>query len=68
MKGDPDLTRKANELVAAAIELRLNILMARFCLSLKWLYPSWKLSVPTIATRYQHILDSLAHVRESGRA
>lgn len=65
LKGDRDLTQKADELVAAAIHLRLNLLVARFCLTLKWLYPFWNLSVPTIETRYTHLLDSLAHVRGS---
>jgi len=60
MKGDPALTQKADELAAIAIRVRLNLLWARLCLCLKWIFPSWAVSLPTLEVRYQHLLDSLA--------
>lgn len=67
MKGDPALTQKANELVATAIQLRLNLLLARLCLCLKWLFPSWTASVPAFELRYQDLLDCLVLVQRCGR-
>lgn len=66
MKGDPALTQKADELVASAIQFRLNLLLARFSLCLKWLFPSWTVSLPTFEVRYQTLLDSLAGVQQRG--
>jgi hypothetical protein len=66
MKGDPAVTQKADELVATAIQFRLNLLLARFCLSLKWVFPSWTVSLPAFEVRYQHLLDSLARVQQRG--
>ena len=63
IKGDPALTQKANQLIIAAIDLRLNLLLARVSLYLKWLYPLSNLSVPIIETRYQLLLDRVAHLR-----
>ena len=69
MQGDPLLTQKADELVAAALELRLNLLSAKLCLSLKWLFPSWKVAVPAFEVRYQDLLDCLVRVQQrSGEA
>jgi len=59
MKGDPTLTQKVDELIATAFQLRLNLLLARLCLYLKWLFPSWTVSLPAFEVRYQHLLDSL---------
>ena len=59
MKGDPALTQKVDELIATAFQLRLNLLLARLCLYLKWLFPSWTVSLPAFDVRYQHLLDSL---------
>ncbi len=66
MKGDPALTRKADELVATALQFRWNLLLARFSLCLKWLFPSWTVSLPAFEVRYQNLLDSLAGVHERG--
>lgn len=59
MKGDPALTEKVDELIATAFQLRLNLVLARLCLCLKWLFPSWPVSLPAFDVRYQHLLDSL---------
>jgi hypothetical protein len=66
MKGDPVLTEKADELVATAIQFRLNLLLARLSLCLKWLFPSWTVSLPAFEVRYQRLLDSLAGVQQRG--
>lgn len=59
LKGDPAVVQQADELIATAFQLRLNLLLARFCLYLKWLFPSWSVSLPAFDVRYQHLLDSL---------
>jgi len=66
LKGDPVLTEKADELVATAIRFRLNLVLARLSLYLRWLFPSWTVSLPTFEVRYQHLLDSLAGVEQRG--
>jgi hypothetical protein len=59
LKGDPAVFQKVDELIATAFQLRLNLLLARFCLYLKWLFPSWSVSLPAFDVRYQYLLDSL---------
>ncbi len=59
MKGDPALAQKVDELITTAFQLRLNLLLARGGLYLKWLFPSWPVSLPAFEVRYQHLLDSL---------
>jgi hypothetical protein len=66
VKGDPALSRKADELVATAIQFRMNLLLARLSLCLRWLFPSWTVSVPAFEIRYQHLLDALARVQQGG--
>jgi hypothetical protein len=66
MKGDPALTEKADELVATAMQFRLNLLLAKLSLCLKWLFPSWTVSLPAFEARYQHLLDSVARVQQRG--
>jgi hypothetical protein len=58
---DSECTRRADDLLAAAIQLRLNLLLARSCLYVQWLFPSWTLlgeSKP-----YQHLLSRLEQWR-----
>jgi hypothetical protein len=59
IKGDPPLTQRVDELIAIALQLRLNLLLAKLCLYLKWLFPSSPVSLPAFEVRYQHLLDSL---------
>lgn len=59
MKRDPALTLKVDELIAAALRLRLNLFLARLCLYIKWLFPSATVSLPAFEMRYQHLLDSM---------
>jgi hypothetical protein len=60
---DADLASEADRLVAAATQFRLNILLARYCLRLKWIFPRWSVSVPSVEARYQHLLDSLLRIQ-----
>ena len=55
---DPVRRQQADELLAGAIQLRLNLLPVRFCLLLQWLFPSRALLLPVFATRYQHLWGS----------
>jgi hypothetical protein len=66
MKGDPSLTQKADELVATAIQVRLNLLLARLSLCLSWLSPSWTPSLSAFEVGYRHLLDSLARIQQRG--
>lgn len=59
LKADPALTDKVDQMIAMAFQLRLNLLMARLCLYLKWIFPSWMVNVPAFEVRYQHLLDSI---------
>jgi hypothetical protein len=59
MKGDLALAPKIDEMIATAFQLRLNLLMARLCLYLKWVFPTWAMSLPAFEMRYQHLLDSM---------
>lgn len=59
LKANPALAQKVNELIATAFQLRLNLLLARFCLYLKWFFPAWRVAVPAFEVRYQHLLDSM---------
>ena len=67
MKGDPVLTQKADDAVAAAIQLRLNLFVVKLCLFLKWLFPSMTVSVPAFELRYRHLLDCLVRVQQHSR-
>ena len=59
MKGDLALAQHIDEMIATAFQLRLNLLLARVCLCLKWAFPSAALSLPAFEVRYQHLLDSM---------
>jgi hypothetical protein len=59
MKGDLALAPKVDQMIATAFQLRLNLLLARLCLYLKWAFPSWAVSLPAFEVRYQHLLDSV---------
>jgi hypothetical protein len=59
LKGNLALAPKIDEMIAMAFRLRLNLLLARLCLYLKWIFPSWTMSLPDFGVRYQHLLDSM---------
>jgi hypothetical protein len=59
LKGDLAAAAKIDELIGTAFQLRLNLLLARLCLYIKWVFPSWAVSLPAFEVRYQHLLDSM---------
>lgn len=61
---NPLLVREADDLIAAATQLRLNLMLAKYCLWVKWLFPTWSVSVPSVQTRYEHLLDFSLHFRQ----
>lgn len=60
--GDSECARRADDLLAAAIQLRVNLLLARCCLCVQWLFPSWTL-LPEWTKPYQHLLSCLEQWR-----
>ena|SRR5256885_15057212 len=66
LKHDAELTRQADELIATAIQFRWNLFLARPCLYVQCLMPSWGLSLAALGVRYRHLLDSLACVQQCG--
>lgn len=63
-KDDAALAREADQLIAAATQLRFNLLLAKYCLWVKWLFPGWAFSLPAVETYYQHLLESLLRVQQ----
>ena len=63
IKGDPALAPKIDQMIATAFQLRLNLILARLCLYVKWVFPSWSMSLPAFEVRYQRLLDSM-HVAD----
>jgi hypothetical protein len=67
MKGDPVLMQKADDAVATAIQLRLNLFVVKLCLFLEWLFPSMTVGMPAFESRYRNLLDCLVRVRQHSR-
>ena len=63
-KADPELMKEAEELIYAALRLRVNSLLVQPYLGLKWLFPGWTMSVPTFALPYEELLSCLTRVRQ----
>jgi hypothetical protein len=62
--GNPDLVREAEALSAAALRLRMNLVVMRLCLWIKWLFPAWSVSVPVWEIRYNALLSRLVRVQD----
>jgi hypothetical protein len=58
-KNDSEVVGKMDQLIGNAFQLRLNLVLARCCLYLKWVFPTWAMSLPAFEMRYQHLLDSM---------
>ncbi len=61
---DPMLIREADYLIAAATQLRFNLVLARYCLWIRWIVPSWLISMPAVGSQYQRLVDSFARLHE----
>jgi len=60
---NPALVREAEELSAAALRLRMNLVLMKLCLWIKWLLPAWSVSVPVWELRYNALLSHLVRVQ-----
>jgi hypothetical protein len=61
---NPRLAKEAEDLIYAALRLRLNMALAEPCLWLKWLFPGWTLSFPTVEIPYEELLGYLSRIRQ----
>lgn len=61
---NPRLAKEADDLVYSALRLRVNLVMAQPCLWLKWLFPGWALSLPTVEIPYEELLGYLSLIRQ----
>jgi hypothetical protein len=61
---NPRLAKEADDLVYSALRLRVNLVMAQPCLWLKWLFPGWALSLPTMEIPYEELLGYLSLIRQ----
>ncbi|MBZ5650330.1 MAG: hypothetical protein LAO18_07605 [Acidobacteriia bacterium] len=58
------LANEAEELIYGALWLRVNLLLVRPCLWLKWLFPGWALSLPAVEMPYAELLAYLNRIRQ----
>jgi hypothetical protein len=61
---NPALAKEADELVSRALQLRVNLQFVQVCLWVKWLFPGWRLPVPTLEMPYEESLGYLTRVRQ----
>ncbi len=61
---NPSLAKEAEDLIYAALRLRLNTALAEPCLWLKWWFPGWTLSLPAVEIPYGELLGSLSRIRQ----
>lgn len=59
-----ELAGEAEDLVVAATQLRLSLMLAKYCLWLKWLFPTRAVSVPSVEPRYQNLLQSFVRMEQ----
>jgi hypothetical protein len=64
-KNDPVLTREADQLIAAATQLRFNLILTKYCLWVKWAFPGWTLTLPAVEAQYHHAIQSLLRMQQS---
>lgn len=61
---NPILAKEAEDLIYAALRLRVNMALAEPCLWLKWLFPGWTWSLPTAEIPYAEVLEYLSRIRQ----
>jgi hypothetical protein len=61
---DAEVANEAEELIRAALWLRVNLSLAQPCVWMKWLFPGWSVSLPAIAMPYEELLTYLNRVRQ----
>jgi hypothetical protein len=60
---DPMLAQHADNLLLSTSYLRLNLLLAKYCLRIKWIFPRWRGLVPPLLEPYRKLMDSLVHAQ-----
>jgi hypothetical protein len=65
-KNDPVLTREAERLIAAATLLRFNLLLAKYCLFIRWAFPGSTLALPAVEAQYHKVIESFLRVQQGG--
>jgi hypothetical protein len=66
-KHDSVLTKQADEMIVIALQIRIKLQLVRLCLSAKWLFPSWTVSLPTFEPRYGHLLNCVIQFQQHGQ-
>jgi hypothetical protein len=61
---NPTLAKEAEGLIFGALRLRANLSLVQPCLWLKWMFPGWKLSLPTAEIPYEELLRYLGRIRQ----
>jgi hypothetical protein len=51
-------------LIYGALRLRVNLSLVQPYLWLKWLFPGWTLSLPTVDISYEELLRYLSRIRQ----
>ena len=67
MNGDQDLRQRGDELIVAALQLRRDIHVLRFCLTLKLLFPAWSVGLPRLEVSYRELMHRLIGVQQYRR-
>lgn len=67
LKRDPVLIQNANELIGAAIQLRLSLLTVRPILSLRLSFPSRTMFVSAFEVKYHNFIDLQVRVHQHSR-
>lgn len=53
---DHSIVSASERLMYLSLQVRMDALVAGFCLVVRWLFPSWTISVPMSLERYQRLL------------
>ena len=64
MEANPRLAKEAEELIYGALWLRVNLLLVRPCLWLKWLFPGRALSLPAVEMPYEQLLAYFSRIQQ----
>jgi hypothetical protein len=63
-EGNPRLASEVEELIHGALRLRVSLSLLQPCLWLKWLFPSWTLSLPAVEMPYEELLTYVSRIRQ----
>jgi hypothetical protein len=63
-EANPALTKEAEDLIYGALRLRVNLLLVQPYLWLKWLFPGWTGTFPSIEMPYEELLAYLNRIRQ----